>query len=541
MSPQEKLAVDPNVYYITAKKLRELADQIRGAVTGVLAPGLSATGGMAGSGSTVEGWAAEYNRFGADVRAATIAYAAALQHFADVVDAAGYNWDAAEYNGTSPERRTGLPPVRPAPAAVAALSNGDFPDVPNASFDNGPGVTVSPGSVATIVPNGRSGLLDTAAKAWDSFVKSEAVRMAPVTLQGLGSAFDAVRAPEVPDIVEGLGALQNGIGDIFSAADALGAAVRAYHDNLGPMRKGIVDAAPRAFPKAKQITATVGDATVTVAVTGSDQWFDSFMAGLAFDSAYSGSALAGVLGKTDFVGKYTLDSVAKLKALAELPIIAETGNPEDNKSLHGELDKLAAWEARSPEFTEWDLGKLGNVDPRLKKWAAAAVKYGNAAGVDPRLIMSIILNEGATRTLQGLGEPYDDFRWITSVFRDNSLGLTNMKEDTFKTVKQAYPNEFRDKGWSDLDGNEDLAVKATAYNLRRIQDKFDGQVPPEMRANVTRNEFVTAVYNAGDDHARDYIQAGKLGPHVTPYVQRADGHYDQADRWMRGTGAYACN
>ncbi|GAA5103582.1 hypothetical protein [Nocardia iowensis] len=541
-SQNTSIAVDPKVYYRAAQELFTLAGQIKTAVAGILVPGLSSTGGMAGDCPAVGGWAAAYTKFGDDVRSATLAYAAALRHFGAVLNVAGYNWDMAEYNGTSPEHRTSLPPARPDLCPTAPIGDGDFSAVPIPNGRNGDGVLMSPNlGLVTVTPNGRTDLLEAAAKAWDGFAQSEAVRIAPVTLQQSAGSFRALQAPEVPDIVEALRALQNGISDIFFAASGISTAVRAHRDNLVDLRTRIAAAAPNAFPAPLQTTTSVHNGAVHVSVAGELKFNDTFFAAAVFDGVFLGSPLADVLAKTDFVSSDTLDSAAKLKALAELPLLPATGNPADNTSLRGDLDMIATWESRPSTLLELDLSKLGNVDPRLKAWAAAAVKYGNEAGIDPRLVMSIILNEGARRTLVGLGEPWDDFRWLTSGLRNNSLGLTNIKEDTFDKVKKAFPNQFRDADWSDLDGNEDLAVKAAAYNLKRIDHGFSGQAPPDMRANVTRNEFLAAAYNAGDDHARGYIQAHKLGEKVTPYVEGAKKHYEQVDQWMCDSGAYRCN
>ena len=63
------------------------------------------------------------------------------------------------------------------------------------------------------------------------------------------------------------------------------------------------------------------------------------------------------------------------------------------------------------------------------------MKYGNQAGIDPRMVLA------------------------------NSLGLTNMKEAQFDEVKKRYPDEFQGVKWSDVVGNSEVSIKATAYNL----------------------------------------------------------------------------
>ncbi|WP_067667693.1 hypothetical protein [Nocardia miyunensis] len=536
------IVVDPKVYYAAAKQLQTLATEFCGAVGKVLVSGLRATTGMAGNMPTVTGWASAYQQHSGDVRTVVIAYANALQHFADVLNVAGYNWDEAEFKADRNPK--GPEPQRPTLSSTAALSDGNVAEIPNPIGDNGPGIVLAPAGLqanfVTGVPNGRLGLLAVAAAAWESFANCDEVRLAPVTLQAATNSFSGIQTPEVDDITEGLGSLQGLIEDIWTVSTELSTALKTYHDDLDGLRKKVVAAAPGAFPDAK-VTTSTDDVSIHIDVDGDLGAVQLYNAGSIFDKTYSDDPLYDFLRKTDFVEPKIFSTLSKVKALAELPIPAESGNQTDNAVLKGEIDRIATWETPGQTLTAADLNALGDINPQVKTWIAASVKYGNAAGVDPRLVMAVVLNEGATRTLQGKGENYDDFRLLTSGFRDNSLGLTNMKEGPFNSLKKAYPAQFGNAKWSDLDGNEDLAIKATTYRLKQIQDQYAGRVSPQMRAEVTRNEFLAAVYNSGDSNAQNYLESSRLGNAVKPYVGRIDQNYVRLQHVMCDSGAYTCN
>ncbi|WP_141717567.1 hypothetical protein [Nocardia altamirensis] len=539
MAPQNTtLIVDAKVYYAVAKDLATLRDQVRQAVTGTLVPGLSSTGGMAGAFPAVGPWSTEYKNLSGEVRDATIACAAALDRFADVLKIAGYNWEMAEYNNTSPGQRAAQPPAKPVPSAAPPISASDFPALPDPNRDNGPGILLAPsrGGIPTSVPNGRTDLLATAAKTWTAFSNSEIAQAGLVTLRQAGEKFDAITAPEVPDIVEGLAALREGISDIFRVAGTLGDAVQRYHDGLVTLRTALADAGRQAFPLASQVSATVETGAVNFSADLVTV-LDLYRAIQVFDGVFASSPLAGVLASTKFLGILGLEGIPKMKALAKLPLLLESGNPSDNTALQGDLDKMATWEGPASTLTTMDLAALDKYGPQMKHWALLAVKYGREAGVDPRLVLAMVLQEGAplrtgldTGMFNALKDPstyrpdprgpaagvmYDTARYLSSqpfvdkrgVHLDgsgvgNSIGLTNQKEDPFNAVKAKYPDKFNGQEWSDLVGNDDLAVKAAAYNLRMLRDDAASHATPEVRAGQPLNQFLGSGYNAGGLVAR---------------------------------------
>jgi hypothetical protein len=343
-------------------------------------------------------------------------------------------------------------------------------------------------------------------------------------------SFDGVQAPELPDIIEGLTALHAGSEDIVNAASAFATVTRAHHDDLVDVRAKFVAGA---FPL-HHVSTSTDNTSVHVSVDGDLSDADVYNADTTFRTTFNNSPLFGVLAKTDFIGPHAFSSLPKLKALAELPLLIESGNETDNTALHGELDTLAGWEPSSTTMIPANLSALDNLDPLTKMWATAAVKYGNQAGIDPRLVLAIVLNEGATRTHYGLGQPYDEFfRWPGRSFRPNSLGLTNMKEAQFNEVKKRYPDEFKGVNWGDLVGNDDLAIKSTSYNLTMLRDDAASQANPSVRLSQPLNQFLASGYNASGQTYRSLSIArdgDTFKANEADYGIRALGHYDDA-KW----------
>ncbi|MFX0574295.1 hypothetical protein [Nocardia nepalensis] len=201
----------------------------------------------------------------------------------------------------------------------------------------------------------------------------------------------------------------------------------------------------------------------------------------------------------------------------------------------------ASWTATPPRFVPKTTGnQRDEVDPYLSSWIDDSVEYGQRAGIDPRLVMAIVLNEGGSRALEtgrAGATAYDLGRWATDPIRGgagNSLGLTNMKEPTFNELKKQYPAEFAGHQWSDLMTDEHLAVKATAFALKRLEeDPSTGGVPETMKEKISLNEYLAAGYNAGEKQLREYRGAGDLGPAAAGYAQRADENFARADELMQ--------
>jgi hypothetical protein len=121
------------------------------------------------------------------------------------------------------------------------------------------------------------------------------------------------------------------------------------------------------------------------------------------------------------------------------------------------VDMSPTWTGVPPVFTrrkDKDGNEVGGEDlgHYESQWVLQSVRYGREAGVDPRLVLAVLYEEGADSP-QPLRPGYDYGRWlnnsVTQKPNGNSLGLANMKEPTFNAVKSAFPKEFEGEEWSE--------------------------------------------------------------------------------------------
>lgn len=579
------LAVDPNVYYQAAKSLVTLAGDIGTAVTRDLVPGLAASSGMAGNYSAVTGWNTAYRKHVGDVRTAIMTCAAALAHFSDILNIAGYNWDAAEYNA-NPNPNKGTPPQQPTLGTVKPVGADVFPETPDPSGDNGAGLVIAPDWQSptpwTGAPNGRADALSAASAAWDAFAFSGELLTSPMTLLDVRTSFIGVQAPEVQDIEAALDALKTGVEQIGNVAATLAIQTGYHRDRLIDARQKLSDAAPGAFPThpGVKVTPTTSNTSVRVSVAATLSVIDVLNAANTFNVTARNTPLFTDFSKTNyavngFVASDALSVFPQIQALSKLPLLAESGNQGDNTAFIGEWDNIVSWYSPAAKLTAVNLGALDAYGPQMKSWAELAVKYGNEAGVDPRLVLAMALQEGAPLR-SGLGSHfYDDLQGGPSTYKPksengidagniwdsarvkaselgidkngagNSIGLTNMKVTPFDEVKAKYPEQFKGKEWSDLVGNDDLGMKAAAYNLKMLNEDAATQATPEVRASQPKDQFLGSGYNAGGTWERSLDVATGAGA-----FQEDDQHHEVehgkstvnvvalADTILCGSGAY---
>ncbi|MEV6065165.1 hypothetical protein AB0L82_01320 [Nocardia sp. NPDC052001] len=251
----------------------------------------------------------------------------------------------------------------------------------------------------------------------------------------------------------------------------------------------------------------------------------------------------------------------------------------------------ATWTAPPTPTTAVDTGALDKYGPQLTSWAKEAVKYGNEAGVDPDLVLAMALQEGAPLRLglegsageksnlyTALDDPstfksrinpngaeagvlWDQARYnasqvgadkstweklkhghILTMFQDdpgNSLGLTNMKKDQFNEVRNRYP-QLQGYEYKDLIGNDDLAMKMTAYNLKMLYDGAASQAPQQLRTTPL-DQFLGSGYNAGGTLGRSQGVAtggSNFLPNEVEHGQSTVNVVRYADQILYGSGAY---
>ncbi|MFF3566805.1 hypothetical protein ACFYXQ_03375 [Nocardia jiangxiensis] len=238
------LKIDPDTYYNAAKKLILLADQ---AVLPFIAlhNNLHDNGGMAGNYQGVEAWTSPYDTQAQDFHQAYIAYINALNHFGDILNATGYNWDIGNYNADKNPHK-GKEPDKPT-VATELLVEPTLPTPPSAkSANTAPGLDEGPlhGLLAKIthpVPNGDLGKLAAVHSTWDNFAEQNAVTSAQGAIKQLIDTFtdQGTVDPHLPRIQEYLTDLSTAAGNLAQASTAITNTVANHHDQLSTLRGNI--------------------------------------------------------------------------------------------------------------------------------------------------------------------------------------------------------------------------------------------------------------------------------------------------------------
>lgn len=193
----------------------------------------------------------------------------------------------------------------------------------------------------------------------------------------------------------------------------------------------------------------------------------------------------------------------------------------------------ATWSSSPPKFN-WNPSELDDVDPKVARWIQDSVRYGEAAGVDPRLVMAIVLNAGADANLTWGGKQGELKDWLrenTSPLREwkdgysNSLGLTNMEEETFDKVKAEYPEVFSGREWSDLADDQSWPVEP---GIDVVDIPPFGGYPQDRPAYIADRPGIFAKPGIGRIAVPEFLQGGS-GLRVrnstpwAPVVKRAEG------------------
>lgn len=346
------VTVDPKVYYNAAKSLNDVANDLASVAKQVLVPGLQAvadlTKGMGGDHPDAAGWNKAYLQHAGDTGTLIAACGDSLQHFGDVLNVCGYNWDTSNFNaiyGAKP----GAEPAKPQLSTAAVLGQNDI-HIPDPSADNGPGLAFN-GSAqkwsgqllsaltaqGVTFPNGDTDKLNDAAKAWGSFSSNQSVAGAADKIGGVISSFDSIDAPEKPDIVQALQTFQKSVQSIESAAAGIAKAVSAYHDALTALRNSVIQEVPHALP---DLMATGNTFSTDVFIAALDSAKPEVITSAAADFAgiVHNSPLFPLLRAASFEGCEGLGSVSDVAGLGTLPLPNESGKSDDNKAVSDAID-----------------------------------------------------------------------------------------------------------------------------------------------------------------------------------------------------------
>ncbi|MFD4406444.1 hypothetical protein ACFWPH_27150 [Nocardia sp. NPDC058499] len=544
------IQVDPEVYYACARELLAEYGTLDNAVAQVLVPQLADTYGMGGNDHVAGHWNSEYRRVADHMIATLVSYGNALLTFSDMLNLAGYNWATANYDADRNPNK-GPQPAMPPPRVGQKMDTArvEIPDAQPAPYTtHDRGLTAQPAALAdqlltalrqnnTQIPEGDTAALGRAAAGWQAFADHNACSGGGSRLQGLIGTFAPVRTPEAPDVLDDLTILRDGANAVGAAAKGFATAVRGFETGLADFRSCLSRTVPGAFPDAVA-SGSILDAAVLIACSGEVPAESVRTGAAALAAAVSGHDLYAVTAQPNFPDTDALPTIqAKLEEIAQSPI--------------DELANRATWNSGPVKCALKPEGEqdFGGVNDRVKGWIQDAVEYGNQAGVDPRLVLTVLYNEGAKRSDTWIEDRIGSHWWDQVREMGNgprklidggvgmSLGLANIKEDTFNELKAKYPQEFGNASWQDMTEDDSLAIKAVAFSLNRLGKEYAGSADENIVEQYSRNEYLALSYNA-EDFLDEYNDMSKVGPEGQNYINMTNENWKIASDLI--DGAYNC-
>jgi RHS repeat-associated protein len=218
-------------------------------------------------------------------------------------------------------------------------------------------------------------------------------------------------------------------------------------------------------------------------------------------------------------------------------LASDTGSAADAATPLG-VDYLVNGELIADPCPASEIGICGLPASLVK----AAIKYANQAGVDPSLVLAIELKEMSGRADvfgAGANEAANEAglfltsAGVTRLFHRPSggvsLGYTNIKIGVFNLVKQHFASQFKNVSWSDLAGNLDLSLKATAYYLSYLQNNILTHAPNSLFSHYTDQQILEGIYNIGiSAYEATAARTGTFGPAGTSYLRSTTWYYNGA-------------
>ncbi|MGW5917549.1 polymorphic toxin type 37 domain-containing protein [Nocardia fluminea] len=342
-------SISPQSYDSAAKACYDLADKFE-TVYNSLQTVLLETSAMAGGYQAVKAWSKAYDDRAGAVTLVATNFVRALQHFGDVLTAAGYNWKCAEYKanrdpnkGAPPSLPSGFPSELPyGPGIVNGVaSSGTYSrglETDWTELQDKVTALVSGGEV----PDGDTDKLASAATAWKTFAQSDPVyggkgRLLLVA-SGLERGYGSNAPKDIPNLVGHLRTLATSVGEIEAAARDIAAGVDAHKVALTTMRSDM----NTQFAMVVVVTAIqIGRSTVRVKEpptkqkkpneqkTPSDRQEEiDFLDQAA--GALAGPANTFLIALGGFAFSVAALTTGGLLAIVELPILLTTSDPKED-------------------------------------------------------------------------------------------------------------------------------------------------------------------------------------------------------------------
>ncbi|WP_344442970.1 hypothetical protein, partial [Kitasatospora nipponensis] len=204
---------------------------------------------------------------------------------------------------------------------------------------------------------------------------------------------------------------------------------------------------------------------------------------------------------------------------------------------------------------------FANTDCQPSMFMQAAVIAGANAKVDPRLVLSIALMETSGKEVPYVKKygldgylVYEKAAVEASELGlwpghggdgTASIGITNIKPVTWTYLTKAYPQVFAGHQWSDLAGNTDLDLQATAYYVKYLEDNEVVNATGSAQRNLKPQEIIYGLYNGGIDPSSKsypvYKIADRFGPGVSGNINAWQQYWTQANTLICGSGILTCS
>ncbi|MFJ2838262.1 hypothetical protein ACIO52_23180 [Nocardia sp. NPDC087230] len=240
-------SISPQSYESAAKECYDLSEKFQ-TVYNSLQTVLLETSAMAGGYQAVKTWSKAYDDRAAAVTLVATSFASALQHFGDILTAAGYNWKCGEYKanrdpkkGDPPALPSGFPSELPYGAGVvtgvaSSGTNSRGLETDWTELQDKVTALVAGGEV----PDGDTDKLARAATAWKTFAQSDPVYGGKARLltvaSGLERGYGSDVPEDIPNLAGHLRTLATSVGEIEAAARDIAAGVEAHKVALTTMR-----------------------------------------------------------------------------------------------------------------------------------------------------------------------------------------------------------------------------------------------------------------------------------------------------------------
>ncbi|WP_194824055.1 hypothetical protein [Nocardia sp. XZ_19_231] len=240
-------SISPQSYESAAKECYDLSEKFQ-TVYNSLQTVLLETSAMAGGYQAVKTWSKAYDDRAAAVTLVATSFASALQHFGDILTAAGHNWKCGEYKanrdpdkGDPPALPSGFPSELPygAGAVIGVASSGTNSrglETDWTELQDKVTALVAGGEV----PDGDTDKLSRAATSWKTFAQSDPAYGGKgrllVVASGLERGYGSNVPEDIPNLAGHLRTLATSVGEIEAAARDIAAAVDAHTVALTTMR-----------------------------------------------------------------------------------------------------------------------------------------------------------------------------------------------------------------------------------------------------------------------------------------------------------------